>query len=164
MWPSTAAVDPARSMSQSSTESAPPNTAWITVIALRPTFARGVAEIDMLGEQFSQAEMLRQRGRQDQPGVTDQTVIIEVHCQAVKGVRDRTHREGVLDFWEDSGFAITILPGQDTFSADGPTPKHLIFGGSELRGKSAAAGEEVLGRGLRVGTHLRRVEAHGDAA
>jgi len=50
--------------------------------------ARGVTEIDMLIEQFPHAEMLRQRGRQDQPGITDEAVIVEVHRQAVKGVRD----------------------------------------------------------------------------
>jgi hypothetical protein len=49
---------------------------------------RGGPEIDMLVEQFTHAEILRQRGQQDQPGVTDQAVVVEVHLQAVQGVRD----------------------------------------------------------------------------
>ena len=39
-WPNTAAVAPERNTSQSSMLSAPTRTAWTTVIALWPTFAR----------------------------------------------------------------------------------------------------------------------------
>ena len=87
-WPNTAAVEPARSTSQSSMTSAPASTAWITVMALCPTFARPgrVAQVDPLVEQLPQTQMLSHARRGDQPGVGHQPLVIEGHLDTVQTV------------------------------------------------------------------------------
>ena len=45
------------------------------------------AKIDVTVEQIAQTEMLGQGGGLDQPGVSDQTRIIEEHFESIEGVR-----------------------------------------------------------------------------
>jgi hypothetical protein len=46
-----------------------------------------VAQVDVVVEQLPQAEVLGQRGRQDQPGVGHRMLVVEGHGQGVEAVR-----------------------------------------------------------------------------
>jgi hypothetical protein len=72
--------------------------------------------------------MLRKGGGGDQPGGGHQTLIVEDHPDTVQSMRDSAHRKGASGPETDSCFATSILPGQGTFSADGPTRQALTFG------------------------------------
>jgi hypothetical protein len=47
----------------------------------------------MLGDELPEAEVLSQGGRQQEPGVGHQVVVVEGHVEPVKGVR-RSHQSG----------------------------------------------------------------------
>jgi hypothetical protein len=82
-WPRTCPVDPARSLSQSSIQLPPASAEATSVIALSPG---RVAEIDELIHQLAQSQPDRERGRQQQPGVSDQALVVESDLDLVRVV------------------------------------------------------------------------------
>ena len=69
----------------------------------------GIAEIDATVEQLPQAEMLGERGRQNQSRVSDQMFIIEDHIETVEAVR-RSHLKGALQEGLNVAVTTIILP------------------------------------------------------
>ena len=122
-WPSTAAVAPARRASASSIESPPASAEWIRVIALCPDIgpARRIPEVHVLVEQLQQTQVLGQRGRQHEPGVGHEMVVVEDHLAPVQAVA-KSHRESAFLVWVWAVSATTIFPFQKGVFADTRRP------------------------------------------
>ena len=87
--PRTLAVPPARNASASSMQSPPASAEAIRVSSLSPTFARpGAAPRSRWGvDELLQTEMLGERGRQQQPRVGHQAVVVEGRFKPVEAMR-----------------------------------------------------------------------------
>ena len=87
-WPNTAWVAPARSTSQSSMQSPPARTEWITVMALCPTFARPGASPRSTWDSNSsrRPRCWAKVAGSDQPGVGHQPLIVKGHRHPVETV------------------------------------------------------------------------------
>ena len=130
MPPRARAVPPVRNTSASSMQSPPASAEATRVIILSPVLARGAAKVEMVVDQFGQAQAPGQGGRKDQPGIGHQAVIVEGDADAIGVVRGSIY--WVLLFW--GRFSVskplsqkhgsTFLPLQD---AD-PTPSFGGFG------------------------------------
>jgi hypothetical protein len=70
-----------------------------SVSSLSPTFARPgrLPEVEVRLDQLAQAEMRGERGRQEEPGVGHQAIVVEGRIEPVEAVR-RSHLSGVLPF------------------------------------------------------------------
>ena len=106
----------------------------------------GAAQIDMGLEEILKTEVSRQGGRGDQPGIGDQTIVVEDHLNAVQGVRECAHREGALRLCMNVASITSILAAQGTFSRDGPVRQGLRFGGFGLNYDERHRAVEVISR------------------
>ena len=83
--PRARAVPPVRNTSASSMQSPPAsadaNQGHHLVARVRP--ARGAAQVEMVVDQFGQAQAPGQGGRKDQPGIGHQAVIVEGDADAI---------------------------------------------------------------------------------
>ena len=77
--PRTRAVLPVRNASASSMQSPPASAVATSVSTLSPVLARPGArpQVEMPVNQFGQAQMLTQRGWQDQPSIGHQAVVVK---------------------------------------------------------------------------------------
>ena len=66
-----------------------------STLCAEPAPRRGIGEVDLRVDQRLKVEMLSERRRKDQPGVRDQIVVIEDHCDHVKSARN-SHLKGAL--------------------------------------------------------------------
>ena len=87
--PRTLAVPPARNASASSMQSPPASAEAIRVSSLSPTFrpTRGSPEVEVGVDELLQTEMLGERGRQQQPRVGHQAVVVEGRFKPVEAMR-----------------------------------------------------------------------------
>ncbi len=46
-----------------------------------------MAQVDVVVEELTKAEVLGQRGRQNQPGIGDQALVVEGHADGVQAVK-----------------------------------------------------------------------------
>ncbi len=58
--------------------------------------ARRIAEVDVLVEELSQSQMLRQGRRQHQASVGHQTLVVEGHVETVETVASYAHRNSAF--------------------------------------------------------------------
>ena len=77
--PRARAVPPVRNTSASSMQSPPASADATRVIILSPVFGppRGIAQVEALPDEFGQAQAQGEGGRQDQPGIGHQAMIVE---------------------------------------------------------------------------------------
>ena len=77
--PSTLAVPPARNAAASSMHSPPASAEATRVSSLSPAFARPgcVTEVEVAVGELLQTEMLGERGREEQPRIGHQAVVVE---------------------------------------------------------------------------------------
>jgi hypothetical protein len=92
---------------------------------------RSIAEVDVLVEQLQQTQVLGQRGRQHEPGVGHQMIVVEGHLTAVQAVA-KSHRESAFLVWVWAASATTIFPFQKGVFADTRLHNLMKFGGSGL--------------------------------
>jgi hypothetical protein len=91
----------------------------MTVIALWPTSApaRAVTQIDAVVEHVPLTQVLRRRGRQDQPGVSHRVLVVEGHPNGVK--YDERIEKMSFCFGVLAGPATAIFPFRTALFGDG---------------------------------------------
>jgi uncharacterized protein (DUF433 family) len=94
---------------------------------------RPVADRHDLISRCFEAKVIEQRGGQDQPGVGDRVVIVEVHPNTVGNLRRCGHPEAAPWFRFMCLVVIHIIPGQGVHLLEPPSPHPITNGGSRLR-------------------------------
>src|SRR5665811_1510345 len=80
-----------------------------------------IPEVHMLVEQLQQTQVLGQRGRQHEPGVGHEMVVVEGHLTPVEAVA-KSHRESAFLVWVWAVLATTSFPFQKGVFADTRPP------------------------------------------